>query len=193
MKHVEVCLLGLLVAVAVQPAAAGRQEPASTDDGLDLRVMSFNIRYGSARDGENRWEKRRDLVFAVLRDHRPDVAGLQEALHWQIDEIRQALPKYAMVGVGRKDGKRNGEFAPLFYLVQRFRISEQGTFWLSDTPAVPGSKSWGNGVPRICTWARFVEKDSGTAFYVYNLHLDHKSQPSRVGGVELLAERINRR
>ena len=121
------------------------------------------------------------------------IAGLQEALDWQIDEIREALPAYNMVGVGRDDGKRKGEFAPVFYRAERFRVGEQGTFWLSDTPEAPGSKSWGNQIPRICTWARLVEKDTGLAFYVYNLHLDHESQPSRVRSVELLAERIIQR
>jgi endonuclease/exonuclease/phosphatase family metal-dependent hydrolase len=160
---------------------------------FELRVMSFNIRYGSDDDGENSWSKRRTLVFEVIRRHRLDVIGLQEALAWQLDEIGQALPQYAAVGVGRDDGKRAGEFAAILYLADRFEVAEQGTFWLSDTPEVPGSKSWGNALPRICTWALLVDRKTCWGVYVYNLHLDHQSQPSRQRSAELLAERISGR
>jgi endonuclease/exonuclease/phosphatase family metal-dependent hydrolase len=118
---------------------------------------------------------------------------LQEALAGQLDEILQALPHYRAVGVGRDDGKRSGELTAILYLAERFDVPEQGTFWLSDTPDVPGSKSWGNVLPRICTWARLVDRRTGSGFYVYNLHLSHASQPSRERSAELLAERISKR
>jgi len=152
--------------------------------------MSFNIRYGTANDGQNRWEHRREMVFDVLRKHRPDVVGLQETLRFQIDEIRQALPEYGEIGVGRDDGKTKGEYCAILYCRDRFGVDESGTFWLSDTPEVPGSITWGNACTRICTWARLVEKKSDRAFYVFNLHLDHVSQPSREKSVVLLTQRI---
>ena len=152
--------------------------------------MTFNVRYGTANDGTNRWEKRRELVVGVLRRHAPDIVGVQEALKFQLDAILKALPAYKLVGVGRDDGKEKGEYSPILYRGDRFRIAEHGTFWFSDTPGVPGSKSWGNSIPRICTWARFIEKSTGKGFYVYNVHLDHISQPSRVQSTRLLARRI---
>ena len=155
--------------------------------------MSFNIRYGTADDGENRWENRREMVFDVLRDYRPDVVGLQEALRFQIDQIRKALPEYGEVGVGRDDGKTKGEYSCILYNLARFRVADSATFWFSETPQVPGSIHWGNVCTRICTWARLVEKKSGRALLVYNVHLDHRSQPSREKSVELLAERIQHR
>lgn len=160
------------------------------EEAIDVRVMSFNIRYGTADDGENRWEKRSGLVCEALRRHEPDVVGLQEALRFQIDEIRSALPGYAEIGAGRDDGKEKGEYSAILYRSDRFRPAESGTFWLSDTPEVPGSRSWGNSIPRICTWARLVESRTGTAFYVYNVHLDHQSQPSRERSAALLGRRI---
>ena len=163
------------------------------EDNLQLRVMSFNIRYGTANDGENRWENRCEMVFDVLHDNKPDVVGLQEALRFQIDQIRKALPEYGQVGVGRNDGKTKGEYTAILYLTERFSVDESATFWLSNTPAVPGSRHWGNSIPRICTWARMVEKKTGRAFYIYNTHLDHKSQPSRERSVVLLTSRINDR
>jgi len=155
--------------------------------------MSFNIRYGSANDGENHWKNRREMVFDVFHNHYPDIVGLQEALDFQIAEIRKALAKYGQIGVAREDGKTEGEYSAILYRLDRFDVDESGTFWLSDTPEVPGSNHWGNACVRICTWARFVEKKSGKAFYLYNTHLDHVSQPSREKSAVLLAQRIHNR
>jgi len=133
------------------------------------------------------------MVFNVLRDNHPDVVGLQEALRFQIDEIRKALPVYGEIGVAREDGRTEGEYSAILYHNDRFNVDESGTFWFSDTPEVPGSSHWGNDCVRICTWARFVEKKSAKAFYLFNLHLDHVSQPSREKSVVLLAQRIQDR
>jgi len=156
-------------------------------------VMSFNIRYATAADGENRWEKRRHLVVGVIRRHAPDIVGLQEALATQLDELLEALPEYAFVGVGRDDGKRAGEFAAILYRQDRFTVADSGTFWFSDTPALPGSVGWGNHVTRICTWARFLHRGGNEPFYVFNVHLDHESAPSRLRSARLLLERIEAR
>ena len=168
--------------------AAGRR--ASPSPPLELAVMSFNIRYGTANDGPDAWPRRRETVFALLRGEAPDLIGVQEALRFQLDEIAQAVSGYGEIGVGRDDGLEAGEYAAILYATARLRVLDSGTFWLSDTPAVPGSMSWGNSITRICTWARFAEIGSGRAFYLFNLHLDHRSQLSRERSVELLAERI---
>ena len=164
-----------------------------TAEGLELRVMSFNIRYGTANDGSNNWENRKETVFDVLKKQNCDIVGLQEALQFQIGDILSAIPQYAMVGVGRDDGKTKGEYAAILYRHDRFELDEFGTFWLSDTPEVPGSITWGNACTRICTWTRLIDKKSGAAFYTYNLHLDHVSQPSREKSAALLVQRINSR
>ncbi len=158
-----------------------------------VKVMSFNIRYGTANDGENHWRNRKGLVFEVIKEHQPAILGLQEALRFQIDEIRAVLPEYEEIGTGRDDGKTAGEYAAILYDKSRFTVADQGTFWFSDTPEIPGSKSWGNQIPRICTWGRFVDNTSGQSLYAYNVHLDHQSQASRERSVELLAKRIRQR
>ncbi len=183
-------VLAVLVCVCGALAADGGE---SSGGGLEVSAMTFNIRYGTADDGANRWENRRELVFDVIRKNDPDVIGLQEALGFQIDEIRKALPQYAMIGVGREDGKTKGEYSAILYRSDRFEVEQGGTFWLSGTPDVPGSITWGNACTRICTWARFVEKKSSRAFYHCNLHLDHVSQPSREKSMLLLVERIGKR
>jgi len=163
---------------------------STAQDAQQLQVMTFNIRYGTASDGPNNWQNRKQLVFDVLRDHRPDVVGLQEALHFQIEEIVQAVPGFAYVGVGREDGKTKSEYCAILYRAERLDVSESDTFWLSDTPEVPGSITWGNACTRICTRARFTDKESNRNFYVYNTHLDHVSQPSRERSAVLLMRRI---
>jgi endonuclease/exonuclease/phosphatase family metal-dependent hydrolase len=160
---------------------------------LELKVMTFNIRYGSANDGENHWNNRKDMVCSVLRRHNPDIVGLQEALRFQIDYIRVELPEYGEIGVAREDGKINGEYSAILYRADRFGVGEAGTFWLSDTPEVPGSNQWGGACVRICTWARLIENKTGKAFYAFNLHLDHVSQPAREKSAVLVAQRIQGR
>ena len=154
-----------------------------------LTVMSFNIRYGTANDGDNRWALRRDFLFDVVREANADLVGLQEALDAQIQELLVALPPYGVIGVGRDDGRTRGEYAAILYRRDRFRVADAGTFWFSDTPEVVASTSWGNTITRICTWARFIDR-GGRAFWHFNLHLDHQSQPSRERSGTLLAERI---
>ena len=160
-----------------------------SDSGLNLSVMSFNIRRGTARDGRNHWIFRRNLVSEVLRQYLPDVLGLQEALDFQISEIRAMLPGYEIVKVASSGGAKALHNA-ILYNAARFASHEEGTFWYSDTPDVPWSKGWGNIMPRNCTWARLVEKRSGQAFYFYNTHLDHISRRSRKKSVILLSRRI---
>ncbi|MBP7933048.1 MAG: endonuclease/exonuclease/phosphatase family protein [Phycisphaerae bacterium] len=197
------CILTLVWAVAA-PMPGDRLPPASAPSTpADVRIMTFNIRYGTANDGENRWENRREMAFEIIRRHKPDILGLQEALRFQIDEIREAVPGLEEVGVGRDDGKAKGEFSVILYRRDRFKLGEHGTFWLSDTPEVPGSKHWGNSITRVCTWARFLEAKGenadraalppGPGFYVFNTHLDHQSQPAREKGIRLILKRIGAR
>jgi endonuclease/exonuclease/phosphatase family metal-dependent hydrolase len=159
----------------------------------NLKVMTFNIRYGTADDGHNSWQYRRELVFDVICGYRADVIGLQEALRFQIDQIRTAVPAYGEIGFGREDGKEKGEYCSILYRKDRFKIADSGTFWFSNSPWIPGSIHWGNACTRICTWARLVERQTSKAFYVYNLHLDHVSQPSREKSAELLTKKISQR
>ena len=136
-------VLALLLAGGPAGAQAVPRDP--------LQVMTFNIRYGTAKDGDNQWSARREMLFEVIRERDADLVGLQEALAFQIDEIEAAVPGYAVVGVGRDDAGRAGEFSAILLKKGRFRVADAGTFWFSDTPEVPASKSWGNSITRICT------------------------------------------
>jgi endonuclease/exonuclease/phosphatase family metal-dependent hydrolase len=179
-------LASLWLLAALTPAFA-QAPPAPA--AAPLKVMSFNIRLGTAADGDDHWTKRREMLFDLLKEQDADLVGLQEAFRFQVDEILAAVPIYAVAGVGRDDGRAAGEMSCILFRRDRFAVAESGTFWFSDSPAIPGSRTWGNRITRISSWARFVERD-GTSFYHYNLHLDHQSQPSREKSTELLLARI---
>ena len=183
-----------LVAVTMLTAACARpgltNGRAATPD--SLRVMSFNIRYGTAKDGVNAWPLRRELVLGVIQDHGPAVLGVQEALRFQLDEIRQAVPWLGEIGVGREDGVDAGEYSAILYDRRRLSAEDSGTFWLSETPDVPGSTSWGNNITRIATWAQFRESSSGREFVVLNTHWDHESQNAREKSARQIVEWLER-
>ena len=183
------------LAASLLLAACGTQNVAfhSSTGETTVDVLSFNIRYGTASDGPNSWPHRERLVRDVLRRQGGDFIGLQEALRFQIDAIRGSLPEYDEVGAGRDDGKEAGEYAAILYRWDRWYPTDSGTRWLSGTPEVPGSKTWGNEITRIVTWARFVEKATGRAVWLFNTHFDHVSQPSRERSAEMLASLIANR
>jgi endonuclease/exonuclease/phosphatase family metal-dependent hydrolase len=189
MRQLNPIVLVLIVCLGVL-AGWRDDQPQARPESIDLAVMTFNIRYGTADDGPNAWPKRKDLVLDVLHTHAPDIVGMQEALRFQLDQIIGAMPRYGEIGVGRADGKEAGEYSAILYDAQRFAVDDHGTFWLSDSPEAVASMSWGNRIPRICTWARLIEKKSQTTFYVFNTHLDHESQPSREKSAVLLAKRM---
>jgi len=152
--------------------------------------MSFNIRFGTAHDGRNSWHFRRPLVSKVLDQYTCDIFGIQEALRFQLNEILSTSSSLEVTGVGREDGFHKGEHTAILYNKSRFELLESATFWFSETPDIPGSHSWGNSIPRICTWALLWDRYQKTECYVYNVHLDHKSSYSRQKSSELLIKHI---
>lgn len=175
----------VLLVLAVPSRGAGQAVP--------FTVMSYNIRYGTANDGADAWPHRRDNVIATIRAHAPELVGLQEALRFQLDELGAALPGYRELGVGRDDGQTAGEYAAILVDTARFAVQQTGTTWLSDTPEVPGSATWGNQIPRITSWALLEDRRSGDRFFYFNLHLDHISQPSRERSVAFVLDEFSRR
>jgi endonuclease/exonuclease/phosphatase family metal-dependent hydrolase len=147
----------------------------SQNPSTDIRIMSFNIRYANIEDGPNYWENRKELVANLIKKYGCDFIGIQEALSLQIFDLQNLLPMYKWYGRGRDKSSEQGEAVPIFYLHEKWEIEEGDTFWLSDTPDVEGSKTYGNSLPRICTWARFINKQTGTKFFIYNCHLDHEN------------------
>ncbi len=150
--------------------------------------MTFNLRYASDA-APNAWAQRRPVVSELLRQNAPDLIGTQEGFHSQLCDIVQDRPEFSWIGVGREGGSR-GEFAAVFYRTARLEPLASDHFWLSDTPEVVGSKSWGNRCVRMATWVRFRDLQSGREFGFWNTHLDHESQNARERGAALIAGRV---
>lgn len=155
-----------------------------------INVMTYNIRYDDNREDENAWENRKKIISETIQFHKVGIAGLQEALKHQIDDLKKLLHGYEWFGVGREDGIEKGEFNPIFFLEDKYQILEKSTFWLSETPGKPGIIAWDAACPRIVTWGKFKDKRTGIIFYIFNTHFDHIGETARVKSAELLVEKI---
>lgn len=155
-----------------------------------ISVMAFNVRYDNPDDGPSAWPHRSGRVASVMEQ--ASIVGVQEALHHQVMDLEGRLEGYGWIGVGRNDGIDQGEYAPIFYRSDMFDMLDSGTFWLSETPDVPGSRSWDAAITRIATWGLFRIKASGDSMWVFNTHFDHRGQVAREHSAELLMERIEK-
>ena len=153
-----------------------------------LKVMSYNIRLGSAQDGTNSWALRYTATGEMLEDQKPDVFGVQEALEYQVRYIEE-MCGYESVGVGRENGKKEGEHMSIFWNKKTVSMLKWGTFWLSETPEKP-SKGWDAECFRTATWALMKDKKTGKKFYFVNTHLDHKGTEAQKNGLKLIVDRI---
>ena len=156
----------------------------------DLKVMSYNIRLGTAKDGTNSWEYRYPATALMLKDQMPDVFGVQEAFDFQVKFITENIKDYDCVGVGRDNGKSEGEHMSIFWNKKNVKMLKWGTFWLSETPEKP-SKGWDAKCKRTATWALMKDKKTGKHFYYVNTHLDHRGSEARRQGLNLIVSRID--
>ncbi len=154
-----------------------------------LRVVSYNIRYGTANDGENHWRRRQRALLAQIRDFDAAVLGLQEALRFQIDAIAEVLPRHRWVGVDRRGGQ-DDEFTPIFFDHERLELVEHGQFWLAPDPAAVGQKGWDAALPRHCTFAVLAERKGGGRFLVGNAHFDHRGERARRESARVIVEQL---
>jgi endonuclease/exonuclease/phosphatase family metal-dependent hydrolase len=186
-------LSALLLATAVVSGcipSARRGLPAGAEATAPLRVMTFNIRYDNPGDGVNAWPNRKDWVASLIRYHGADVIGVQEALLHQLTDLDARLPGFARVGVGRSDGISKGEFSAILYRTDRLSLKDSGTFWLSPTPSVPGSKGWDTAIERVATWAHFADRRTGCEWLQLNTHFDHIGEVARQESARLIRRQL---
>jgi endonuclease/exonuclease/phosphatase family metal-dependent hydrolase len=170
--------------------------PTFGDEPATVNVLSFNIRLDTASDKDNRWSRRTGIVHQQIVFVEPDFVGMQEVLPNQREDVAKMIgDKFASLSRTREATPDKGEACTLWYRADRWRLDaeDHGTFWLSETPEVAGSKSWDSSLPRICTWGRFVDKQTGKAIYVYNTHWDHRGEQARRQSAQLIAARIKAR
>ena len=180
-------LIALLVGLSMLPAASQADKPT-----LDLRVMSYNIRYGTAQDGENHWDKRKEFLVETIKAFDPDLLGTQETLGFQRDYLAEKLAGYDVLGVGRDDGGAKGEMTALYFKRDRFEKLDGGHFWLSETPDQPGSKSWDTALTRMATWVKLRDRRQPKAkpLVFFNTHFDHRGEQARLESARLLRRRV---
>jgi endonuclease/exonuclease/phosphatase family metal-dependent hydrolase len=173
----------------LDPPAATK---APETDPSALKVMTFNIRYGTANDGGNNWNRRRGIVVAAVQEFDPDLLGTQETLAFQKQYLTEQLKEMESFGVGREDGKEKGEMTAVFYRKSRFEKLDGGHFWLSLKPAVPGSKSWDSSLTRMATWLKLKDRQAPgqPVIWFLNAHFDHRGEEARLNSARLIRQRI---
>ena len=178
----------LLAALFILLAGTAPSQAADSTT-VSIDVMTYNIRYDNPSDsGRVSWEHRRDMVASTIRFRAPDVVGTQEGMVHQLYDLEERLPAYEWVGVGRESG--GNEFSALFYRKDRLEVLDHHTFWLSETPTVPGSRGWDAALPRIVTWARFRDRTTGDSLFVLNTHFDHEGDEARLKSARFIAEAV---
>lgn len=180
----------LLFTVTAFTAMIGKPNTLTAKE--PIRVMSFNIRYGTANDGFNRWENRREFLIETVKRFNPDLLGTQESLAFQRDYLLEQLSGLEAVAAGRDDGKEAGEMAALFYRRDRFEAIDSGHFWLSNAPHQVASKGWDAALTRIASWVKLRDrKDPGAMPILFlNTHFDHKGQKARAESASLIVSKL---
>ncbi|MFO7622407.1 MAG: endonuclease/exonuclease/phosphatase family protein [Bacteroidales bacterium] len=166
------------------------QTPGQTKKETPFNLVTYNIRMNTPDDGINAWPLRKDIVAGLLKFHKADIFGVQEALPEQMDDLLSSFPDFAYLGVGRDDGVREGEHMTVFFRKARFEKLAGGTFWLNETPEKPGL-GWDAACNRTCTWIKLKDKTTKKTFFVLNTHLDHRGIKAREEGVKLILNRIS--
>lgn len=161
----------------------------SAGERAELTVMTYNLRYASSQP-PHAWYQRRPAAKAMLEELQPDLIGTQEGLYQQVKDLDADLPDHDWIGLGREGGSR-GEFMAIFYRRDRFEPLEFDHYWLSDTPEVIGSVTWGHSVKRMVTWVKFRDLATGQDFYFVNTHFDHQVQEAREKSAALVLKRVN--
>jgi endonuclease/exonuclease/phosphatase family metal-dependent hydrolase len=169
-------------------ASPSRAENPTNASPTALTVMTYNLRFASPNP-PNAWPQRRPIMRELIRDLAPDVMGTQEGLYPQLKELAADLPDYDWIGLGREGGSR-GEFTAVFYRRARLEPLAYDHFWLSDTPEVINSATWGNTYRRMVTWVKFRDRSTGTEFYLFNTHFDHQVQAAREKSAALVRQRV---
>lgn len=157
--------------------------------GQSTKLCTFNIRFENPKDGIHQWENRKESAVNFIKIEQIDVIGMQEVLHSQIQYLEKNLPDYQRVGVGRDDGKTQGEYSPIFFRKTKYQLLDSGTFWLSTDRTQP-NKGWDAALPRVCTWVMLYEKGNNDTILVLNTHFDHVGAQARINSVDLMVEVI---
>lgn len=169
---------------------------------VPVRLLTHNIRYATTSPfrGEERWSARLPLVVSALKAYSRYIPTsficLQEVLDSQLTDILASLntsssDEWACIGVGRDDGVKAGEYAPIFYRPMIWHLNSWKTIWLSETPNTP-SKGWDAASIRILTVGEFTHIESGTSVVAMNTHLDNEGPISRTNAAKMIIAQVEK-
>jgi endonuclease/exonuclease/phosphatase family metal-dependent hydrolase len=184
MKNLPICLTVIFLFII----SGCSHKPVKNN----VKVMTLNIRYDNPDDSLYAWPRRATQVCNFIKNEKPDIFGLQEVLWNQYQLLDSALLDYSSIGVGRSNGAREGELNPVFFRKGKFELVRNITFWLSESPEIAGSKSWGASLPRIVTWMELVDKNNHKHFFFFNTHFAHDSDSARLMSSKILLNEVNK-
>jgi endonuclease/exonuclease/phosphatase family metal-dependent hydrolase len=180
MKATSLLIASFLLAVSLSSPAFGKSK-----ENRSFNLMTYNIRMNTEADGVNAWPLRKDKVAGLIRFHQADIFGVQEALLVQMNDLKSSLPEFDCYGVGRDNGKEEGEFMTIFYRKDRFEKLAEGTLWLNESTDKPGL-GWDAACNRTCTWIKFKDKSTKKIFFAFNTHFDHRGKVAREESAKLI-------
>ena len=183
-------LLSMMACSSKEKQNDESEQNTKIEQPMSLKVMSFNMRMATDADGANKWSLRVDSVQKLISTEKPDIVGGQEVLKGMLDDWQRFAPEYAYIGVGREDGATEGEYSPILYRKDRFRVVEKGWHWLSETPDKPGL-GWDAACNRMVVWAILQDTVSGKSLAVFNTHFDHMGEVARLNSSHMLLETVN--
>lgn len=171
--------------------------PAAARERNVHRVVSCNIRVALPQDeakGDG-WSSRKAVCEKVMKAQRADIFCLQEVTVGQYEDLCRMFPGYFVFGYpgpemdAMPDREYHGVAKNLvMFSRKRYRMTGAGVYWLSETPLVGGSLSWGTARARHVNWVRLQDKRSGREFRVLSVHLDHISQEARMAQIEVILD-----
>jgi endonuclease/exonuclease/phosphatase family metal-dependent hydrolase len=159
---------------------------------MNLRVMTFNLRFENDRDGSNVWRNRRSLVLKIIRKFRPSILGTQEGMKSQLSYLEEHLKGYHLHTPFRV-WDDTCQYPTLFVERERFEILGGKEFWLSKTPQVHRSKNWDSAFPRMMSYANLKDRESGKSFSAAVTHLDHIGEEARTKQAEIIGDWVNQK
>lgn len=189
-------LKSILIAALAALPFAGSLAAAPAPERVPHTVLSCNIRVALPEDDAkgNGWAARKDLCAEVIRSRNPDIVCLQEVLRVQDEDMRKFFPDFGFFGFAgpemdaHPEGYHGIAKNVIMFSKKRYEFVSAGGFWLSETPHLPGSSSWNSMRPRNVNWVRLKDRATGVEFRVIDTHLDHKSQPARLGQIKMIMD-----
>jgi len=179
-----ILLIFLCILPAMTLSCPSGQGPATSST-----VVTWNIRYNNPGDKANAWPNRKEKVFSMIRDINPQILCMQEVLAGQLEDLAKALPRYSWFGAGRDDGRRQGEYVPVFFDTTRYHFIKGNHFWLSESPDIPGKLGWDAVCARMVTWVQLSDQSSHDTLFVFNTHFDHIGATARLMSAKLLTRK----